>query len=503
MDFLLSIYKWLSDGLNFVLPIALVVVGFFFFFVTKGVQFRLFKVGIKNLLSGDATKSLDKTNISPVQAFMTGLASRVGIGNIAGVASAIVLGGPGAVFWMWFAALLGMASAFAESSLAQLYKTKNSEGQFVGGPAFYIAQGLKLPVVGVIFSICLAFTYGFAFNSIQANQIANTLHSAFDVDTRTTAIVVTAMTAIVIFGSLKAVSNASSGLVIVMSILYIFIGIAVLVVNYDRIIPALETVFANAFNLDAGLGALFGTTIAYGIKRGLFSNEAGMGSAPNIAATASTKHPAEQGLVQMIGVCFDTFIICTFSALIILTTGIYGDGKYDNAALTTQSAVVSLGDWAAIAMSIIIFLFAFTSIIGNFAYALSGLKYFTQNKYVRFLFTIGVCAIVYIGSVSSPKAVWDAADLAMAIMTLLNLVAIVFLWKQVKLIIDDYKRQLHKKDLDPEYEIEFNSDLYPVLRDKIYHQSIWSRKLDENADDGIHKTTGYKLFGHNDTENHR
>ncbi|RIY38841.1 alanine/glycine:cation symporter family protein [Psittacicella gerlachiana] len=503
MDFLLSIYKWLSDGLNFILPISLVVVGFFFLFVTKGVQFSLFKVGIKNLLSGDANKSLDDTNISPVQAFMTGLASRVGIGNIAGVASAIVIGGPGAVFWMWFAALLGMASAFAESSLAQLYKTKNAEGQFVGGPAFYIAQGLKLPIIGVVFSICLAFTYGFAFNSIQANQIANTLHANFGVETHTTGIIVTAITAIVIFGSLKAVSKASSGIVVVMSVLYILIGIAVLVVNYQNIIPAFESIFAGAFDLTSGVGALFGHAIAYGIKRGLFSNEAGMGSAPNIAATASTKHPAEQGLVQMIGVCFDTFIICTFSALIVLTTGLWDKNLYDNAALTSQSVVASLGSWSSIAMSIIIFLFAFSSIIGNFAYALSGLKYFTQNKFVRFSFTIAVCAVVYIGSVSSPTSVWNAADLAMAVMTLLNLVAIVFLWKQVKLIIDDYKRQLHKKAQNENYEIVFNSDLYPVLRDKLYHQSIWSRKLDEEADDGIHKTSGYKIFGTNDTENHR
>ncbi|RIY33220.1 hypothetical protein CKF54_03240 [Psittacicella hinzii] len=503
MDFLLKIYTWLSDGLNFILPIALVGVGLFFFFVTRAVQFRFFRIGLKNLLSGQANKTLDSTNISPLQAFMTGLASRVGIGNIAGVASAITAGGAGAIFWMWFAALLGMASAFAESSLAQLYKTRNSEGQFVGGPAFYIAQGLKLPIVGVIFSICLAFTYGFAFNSIQANQIANTLEANFHINTTTTAIIVTALTAFVIFGSLKAVSRASSSIVMVMSVFYILIGLAVLVVNYDRIIPAFESIFEGAFNLQAGFGGLFGTAVAYGIKRGLFSNEAGMGSAPNIAATASTKHPAEQGLVQMIGVCFDTFIICTLSALIILTTGIYTNTHYDNAALTSQSVITSLGDWASIAMSVIIFLFAFSSIIGNFAYSLSGLKYFTQSKFVRIVFTLAVCGIVYVGSVSSPESVWNAADFAMAIMTLLNLVAIVLLWKQVKLLVDDYKRQLNKKEQDEKYEVLFNSDLYPVLRDKLYHQSIWSRKLDETADDGIHKKTGYKIFGANDTENHR
>ncbi|MFC6276235.1 alanine/glycine:cation symporter family protein [Psittacicella hinzii] len=503
MDFLAAFYKWLSDSLNFLLPIALPVVGLFFLIVTKGVQFRLFGTAFKSILRVDARKSIDEKNISPMQAFMTGLASRVGTGNIAGVASAIMIGGPGAVFWMWFAALLGMASSFAESSLAQLYKTRNKEGEFVGGPAFYLAQGLKLPFVGVIFSICLAFTYGFAFNSIQANQISNTLHSAFNVEVLTTGIIITAITAAVIFGNLKYVSRISTSMVGVMSVAYILIGLAVLVVNYDKILPVFGLIFREAFNLEAGVGALFGTAITYGIKRGLFSNEAGMGSAPNIAATAATRHPAEQGFVQMIGVCFDTFIICTFSALIVLTSGVYSTGQYDNAALTTQSVVHSVGGWGAIAMSIIIFLFAFSSIVGNFAYALSGLKYFTQNKWVRVGFTLAVCAFVFIGAISKPQSVWDASDLCMAIMTLINLFAIVMLWKQVKLIVDDYIRQKRKQDKNPEHVIEFNSDLYPVLRDKIYHSSIWSRKLDESHDDQIHKEVGYKIFGENQTDNHR
>ncbi|MFC6276234.1 alanine/glycine:cation symporter family protein [Psittacicella hinzii] len=496
-------YANLMAVVNFLLPIALVLAGAFFFIVTKGVQIRLFGTAVKSLFRVDAHKSIDENNISPVQAFLTGLASRVGIGNIAGVASAIMAGGPGAIFWMWFAAILGMASAFAESSLAQLYKTKNDKGEFVGGPAFYIAQGLKLPTLGVIFSICLAFSYGFAFNSIQANQIANTLHAAFAVNEQVTAIIVTVITAVVIFGSLKAVTKASSGLVVVMSLAYLGIGCAVLIVNYQNIGPAFEAIFAGAFDLKAGLGGLFGTAISYGIKRGLFSNEAGMGSAPNIAATAATRHPAEQGFVQMIGVCFDTFIICTFSALIVLTTGLYMHGTYDNAALTTQSVVHSLGGWSAIAMSIIIFLFAFSSIIGNFAYAVSGLKYFTQSKALRFLFALCVCFFVYLGCISSPTSVWNAADLCMAIMTFLNLIAIVLLWKQVKLIIDDYTRQRGKQKQDPNYQIIFNSDLYPALQDKIYHTSIWSHKFDETHDDQIHKTTGYKVFGTNETDNHR
>lgn len=484
MDFITNVVTKLNDLIWAPVPIVLICTGLVFIFVTRGVQVRFFNIALKNIISGKSRTATDEINLSPFQSFMTGLASRVGTGNIAGVANAITIGGEGAVFWMWIAALIGMASSFAESSLAQLYKTKNAEGEFVGGPAFYIAQGLKLPSVGIVFSILLAFTYGFAFNSIQANQIAATVNNVFHVDVTYTAIAVTVLTAVVIFSSLKAVSRASGSIVSVMASIYILIGIFVLAVNYQNIIPSFERIFVKAFNTDAALGATIGLAIQYGIKRGLFSNEAGMGSAPNIAASAATEHPANQGFVQMIGVCFDTFVICTFSALIVITSGIYLEQpELTNAPLSVASVTASLGQWASYAMSLVIFLFAFSSIIGNFAYALSGLKYFTQNKIARLVFTLAVCTFVFIGSVAEQSLVWLFSDVFLGLMTFLNCIAILFLWKQVKLILDDYQRQRDKGIVNP----EFNSDLYPVLRGKLFHQSIWSRKLDESHDLDIHK----------------
>lgn len=439
----------------------------------------------------------DDVNISPIQSFMIGFASRVGTGNIAGVAAAVIYGGPGAVFWMWLAALIGMGSAFAESSLAQLYKTKNREGYFVGGPAFYIAQGMKLPWVGILFSVLLIFTYGFAFNSIQSYQIAATLKAAFDVNTNYTAIAVGLITLVAILGSLSFISRISSALVVTMSVSYIAIGIITLAINYDAILPAFGLIFKSAFNFDSALGATIGIAISYGIKRGLYSNEAGMGSAPNIAATASTKHPAEQGFVQMLGVFFDTIIICTFTALVIITVQLAtGDqyqslfGNYKGADLTVQSISHTFGSisasfshYASIIMTVIVFLLAFTSIVGNYAYSLSGLKYITQSKAVRFVYALLVVAMVYYGSIASADQVWDLGDFAMGLMTLLNCIAILFLSRQIYLIIHDYARQKANGVEEP----VFNSDLYPELREKFYHQSIWSRHRDEDYDQEIHK----------------
>ncbi|RIY32303.1 hypothetical protein CJP74_04720 [Psittacicella melopsittaci] len=503
MSTLQFLYDLLKSGLNFIVPVVLIGAGIFFLWVTKFVQIRMFPLALKRIFTARHDKIDDDINISSNQSFYTGLAQRIGIGNIAGVASAITAGGPGAVFWMWFAAFLGMGSSFCESSIAQLYKTKNEKGEFVGGPAFYLAQGLKMPRLGVLFSIFLAFTYGIAFNMMQANQIAGTFEESFAFDPVYVGVAVTIISGAVIFSSLKFASRISGILIAIVSILYIGLGTCVLVVNHENIGPAFKIIFTEAFNLEAGIGGLLGTAVMFGIKRGLFSNAAGMGADPNIAASAATRHPAEQGMTQMIGVFVDTFIVCTFTALIILTTGLWNTGQYDNAALTAVSINVTLGDWTKYAFAVLIFFIAFTSIISQFLYALSGLKYFTQNKYAIFIFTIFVLVCVFLGSIVHADMVWDLSDVSMAGMTILNLFALVLLWKQIRLIVNDYQRQLYKDKKHPWFDIYFNSDLYPELQDKIYHTSIWSRKLDEEADDGIHKNEGYKLFGENDTNNHR
>lgn len=466
-------YEWLA------VPFVLMCGGIFFMWVTKMVQFRYFGRALRNLFAGHHHQSHDEVNISPINAFMTGLASRVGTGNIAGVAVAIAIGGEGAVFWMWVAALIGMASAFAESSLAQLYKTKNSAGEFVGGPAFYLAQGLHLPKLGIIFSVLLAFTYGYAFNSIQANQISDTLHNIFSVNPYITGIFLALLTGSVILGSLKYISKISGKIVTGMSVIYILLGIFVLVVNFDRIPAAFAAIFRGAFGFDASAGGAIGVAIQYGVKRGLFSNEAGMGSAPNIAASASTLHPAEQGFVQMIGVAFDTLLICTFTALIVITAGEYKGSELAGAALTAVSVTHTLGEWSSYVMSTIIFLFAFSSIIGNYAYSLAGLKFFTDTPKVRLFFALSVMAFVFYGSVATADTVWLMGDVSMGLMVFVNMFAVVVLWKQVKVIITDYSRQVNAGKEQP----VFNSDLYPQLRNKIYYKSIWSRRLDEEHDE--------------------
>lgn len=466
IDFIQAVWAFFND---YVLIASLMVAGVFYLYVFRGLQVRFFLHGIKLLWAKEATYDDDKVNISPLQAFLTGLAARIGMGNIAGVATAIAQGGPGAVFWMWLAAFLGMGTAFVENSLGQLYKTRIGEGQFIGGPAYYIRQGLNSKLFALIFSLVLAFTYGFAFVSLQTNQISDSLNFAYNIPKWVIAALLVFLTTIIIFSSLKTITTVSSIITPIMAILYISV-IGVLIVWHFTDIPrVLYTIVSQAFSWDAAAGGGIGAAINYGVKRGLFSNEAGMGSSPNIAASANVKHPVSQGLVQMIGIFFDTIVICSLTAVMVLIAGQYGTGLA-GASLAQTSIQFFLDEWGQHFLVILIFLFAFTSVIGYYIYGSVGLTYITENKTCANLYRLAVLFFTGWGAYSTPTLVWDTADIFMTLMCFLNVIAILALWKATMIIYKDYKRQI---DLGEAYP-EFNIDRYPELRSTLLDPTVWN-----------------------------
>ena len=341
MDKIHSLILHFNDFLwTYVLIISLITIGIYFSFKTNFIQFRRLKDMFKLLGEGSA----EKGSVSSFQAFCIGTASRVGTGNLAGVASAIAVGGPGAVFWMWLIALLGSASAFIESTLAQIYKVKDGDS-FRGGPAYYMEKGLNKKWMGILFSILIIICFGFAFNSVQSNTIAAAFQSSFGMNKAVVGIVLTILTAIIIFGGVNRVAKISSVIVPIMASAYILIAMFVIAKNITAIPSLFALIFKNAFGIEQIVGGGIGAALMQGIKRGLFSNEAGMGSAPNAAATASVSHPAKQGLIQTLGVFTDTLIICTATAFIILLSGEYASGNLTGIELTQSALISQVGSW--------------------------------------------------------------------------------------------------------------------------------------------------------------
>ncbi|MFC6276258.1 alanine/glycine:cation symporter family protein [Psittacicella hinzii] len=458
---------------DYLLIISLLGVGLFYFLVFRAAQVRYLKHGIGLLLRKDISYDDDKVNISPLQSFLTGLAARIGMGNIAGIAAAISAGGPGAIFWMWVAAFLGMGTSLVENTLAQVFKTKISNGEFKGGPAYYIRYGLKNKTFGIIFSLVLAFTYGFAFVSLQTNQISESLNYAFNMPHWVVGMILVFLTALIIFSNLKTISNVSAVLIPIMSGLYIIMTLVIVFWHFTAIPKVFYTIFSSAFNTDAALGGTIGAAINYGIKRGLFSNESGMGSSPNIAASANVKHPVSQGIVQMVGVFFDTFVICTLSAFMVLMSGVYGSPEavgLEAASLAQASIAIFYGKVGVDILVIIIFLFAFTSVIGYFTYGQVGVYYFTENKCAAHAYRVGVLIFTFWGAYNTPVTVWNTADIFMAIMCFLNVVALTFLWKPMYIVFRDYQLQLRRGIKTP----VFNVEKYPTLKALLPDPDIWN-----------------------------
>ncbi len=468
MDSIVSIFedvlKWIVNTIDGPLwditVLTLLGVGLFFTITTGLVQLRLLPRSIREMWSGRAA---DGDSLTPFQAFATGLASRVGVGNIGGVATAIALGGPGAVFWMWITALIGMSSAFAESSLAQIYKVRDPNGMFRGGPAYYIKRGLKSSWLAIAFAITLIFTFGFAFNAVQANSIVEATRNAWEWNPHYVGIVLVVVTAAIIFGGVKRIGQVSAKVVPMMALFYLIMAMIILGMNIERVPEVLNKIITSAFDFSAMAGGIFGSLFSQamlmGIKRGLFSNEAGMGSAPNSAATSDAKHPASQGLIQMLWVFVDTIIVCTCTAIIILMSNDYGSESLRGVSLTQKALEFHVGEFGLHFLAFILLLFCYTSIIGNYAYAESNIRYIRNKPSFVLAFRLIVLFFVYFGAVRDGGIVWAFADTVMASMAMINLVSIVLLAPIVWIILKDYQKQVKAGVEQPVFKIEDHPEL--------------------------------------------
>ena len=459
-----TISRWIG-GVNdvlwtYVLVAALLGCAVWFTLRTRGVQFRLLGEMMRVLGESAGSGPEGERHVSSFQAFAVSLASRVGTGNLAGVATAIVVGGPGAVFWMWVIALVGAASAFVESTLAQLYKRRGRDS-FIGGPAYYMQRGLGRRWMGVLFAVLISVTFGFAFNSVQSNTICAAWEGAFGADRVWAGVVLTALTLLIIFGGIRRIARVSGVIVPIMALGYIVLALGVVLFNLGRLPEVLELIVADAFGWEQTLGGAVGAALMQGIKRGLFSNEAGMGSAPNVAATAHVSHPVKQGLIQALGVFTDTLVICTCTAFIILFGGV-PDASLNGIQLTQAALESEIGPAGGVFVAVAIFLFAFSSIIGNYYYGEANIRFITPRPWALTLYRLLVGAMVLFGSVATLDLAWSLADVTMALMTLCNLAAIVLLGRLAFLLLADYTAQKRQGIKNP----VFTKDRIPELKDK-------------------------------------
>lgn len=449
--------------LNKVLVIVMIGLGLWFTIATRFVQFRYFGRMFNILRSGRLFNRAEDGHISSFQALMLSVAGRVGGGNIAGVAVAITLGGPGAVFWMWVAGLLGMATSFIECTLAQAYKRVKADGSYRGGPAFYITHGIgrNWRWLAALFSILLLVTYGFGFNGAQSHIVVNTLHntvkavSGFDIPVRVFAVGFAAIVGIIITGGVKRIANMADVLVPVMAFGYIILALIVLVLNFSAVPATLAHIVESAFGLDPAMSGGIGVVIAQGVRRGLFSNEAGLGSAPNVAAVAEVSHPAAQGVVQAFSVFIDTIVICTCTALIILLGNVYapGMGNVDGAVLTQVSLAVFLGEWGRVFVSLALSLFVFTTVIYNCYLGENSLSWLSNNnKSLIVVYRVLVMGLCVWGGISNLETIFSFADLLMALLAIVNLFALVLLLKPALQLMRDYDRQLKAGIHEPVFD---------------------------------------------------
>ena len=416
-------------------------VGIYFTLRLRFIQIRRFGQAVR-LLFGDISfkgKRADKHGMSSFQSVATAIAAQVGTGNLAGAATAIAMGGPGAIFWMWVAAFFGMATIFAEAVLAQVYKTKDDAGHITGGPAYYISQGLGSKKMAVFFSVSIIIALGFIGNMVQANSIANAFQAAFSVPPLLMGVILAAIGAFVFFGGIGRVASVTEKVVPLMALLYVLGGLVVLVLNAEHIIPAFKMIFVGAFDPAAATGGLIGASvkeaIRYGVARGLFSNEAGMGSTPHAHAVAKVKYPAQQGLMGVVSVFIDTFIILNMTALVIFVTGAL-DGTTTGIALTQKAFQLGLGSFGFSFVAICLLFFAFSTIVGWYFFGEQNVKYLFGTRGVNAYRLIVMCFIV-LGSVLQVNLVWELADMFNGFMAFPNLIALIGLAKVVSKAMED------------------------------------------------------------------
>ncbi len=446
MDFIAGIISSISGYMySYILIILLVAAGVYFSFRTRFVQIRLLKESVRVI----AEPKKDKDSISSFQALMVSTASRVGTGNIVGVTGAIILGGPGAVFWMWLIAVLGGASAFVESTLAQIYKKRGSDGSY-GGPAYYIKQALKVPALGGIFALFLILTYMGGFNALASFNLSDFVKVYIPSENATLYIgaVVAALSAIVIFGGGKRISKATQVIVPIMAVAYIGMALLVICLNITSFPSVIGGIFAEAFNFSSMAGGLFGAAVMNGIKRGLYSNEAGIGSAPNAAASADVSHPVKQGLVQMLSVFIDTLLICSSSAFMVLCAGLdpaaYMDssGNPMSGMFIQDSLGVNFGAFGGYFITAALALFAYTTLVGNYYYAEMNISYLYKNalsnKPFMFCYRLLAVIIIFVGAQVSAGLAWDTADVLMGCMALINVPVCIILGNTAFKALKDY-----------------------------------------------------------------
>ena len=457
-----------------IIPWLLIAAGIYFGLRTLFVQIRLLPAMLKAVAEkppvardeqGNEIEDGERVGISAFKAFTISAASRVGTGNIAGVALAISIGGPGAVFWMWMIAIVGGATAFVESTLAQLWKSRDADGHYHGGPAFYMTRGLGWKPLAVIFAVALSFTYGFVYNAIQTNSIVDAVGGSLNSDSMTlkliVAVVVASLTALVIFGGVTRIASVTQIVVPLMAVAYIVVGLIVVLMNLSEVPGMIGLIVGHALGLKQIAGAGVGAAFGIGMRRGLFSNEAGQGSAPNAAATATVSHPVKQGLVQTLGVYFDTLVVCSITAFVVLLgpAVTYGREDIQGVSLTQTALADSVGPWGAHFITFILFFLAFSSVIGNVYLAQANIEYLSESKKVMTIFRLGVIAFVFFGAFGSLPLVWALGDTMAGTMAIINIIAIVPLGWVVFKLLKNFNDQ-RKKGLDP----VFHRDMLPEAK---------------------------------------
>lgn len=436
---------------GYVIIAVLVGCGVWFTVRMRFVQFRMLGEMVRLLNDSPVKVKGQERHISSFQAFTVSLASRIGTGNLAGVATAIVVGGPGAVFWMWVMALFGAATAFVESTLGQLYKLRHSES-FIGGPAYYIQRGLHCRWMAVLFAILITVTFGLANNSVQTNTICGAMEGAFGWNPTVVGIVLMVLTLLVVFGGIQRIARVSSILVPLMALGYLILALVIIVMNIHLIPHVFKVIIESAFGLEQAVGGTVGAAIMNGVKRGLFSNEAGEGSAPNAAATAAVSHPVKQGFIQALGVFTDTLVICSCTAFIILISGFYEHPQLNGIMLTQEALESQVGPLGPIFIALAILMFAYSSMIGNYYYGEANIRFMTNRPIVLTVYRIlsgGV--MVMLGALLSLNTVWSIIDFCMALLTACNLVAIILLGKYVFRLLDDYTSQRQRGIKSPTF----------------------------------------------------
>lgn len=443
---LLTILTQIDNFMYFpVLIIVMAAAGLYFTFTTKGVQIRMAVESVRLILEPKE----DQNSVSSLQAMLVSTASRVGTGNIIGVSTAICLGGPGACFWMWIMCIIGASSAFMESTLAQIYKRKDEKGQPYGGPAYYIEKGLKQHKLAILFCICLIATYALGFNLLCSYNLQSTFMDYSFYNPAVTPLIIGGILALItgycLMGGGKRIIKVTGTVVPIMGVAYVAVALIVILINYQNIPPMFLLIFQDAFDFKSIAGGIVGSCLVYGIKRGLFSNEAGVGSAPNASASAKVSHPAKQGLVQTLSVYIDTLILCTATALMCLSTGVARDAAVSGAPYVQNAISTVFGTAGPVFITVAMVLFAFTTLLGNIYYVDNALTFMNNkvkpSKRFMNIFYIACTVVIFVGAIIPMDAAWAMADITMGAMTLINLPTCMILGKHAIACLKDYEIQ--------------------------------------------------------------